>query len=432
MPFTHFNLHESILQTIRHKRFERPTPIQTGVIPAAMDGRDVFGCAQTGTGKTAAFALPILQRLNPVTSKGRRPIRSLILAPTRELAAQIGETFGEFGRRSGLRHTVVFGGVNQRPQCRDLRQGVDILVATPGRLLDLMGQGEIELGRVEILVLDEADRMLDMGFIKDIERVIARIPQNRQTMFFSATMPPAIDKLARRLMDNPERVVVTPKAPAAETVEQSVRFVEKGDKLNLLRGLLGDEAVTKAIVFTRTKHGADKVARKLNKAGVRCEAMHSGKSQNQRLRILDGFRTGRMRVLAASDIAARGLDVDDITHVVNYDMPAEAETYVHRIGRTGRAGTSGRAVAFCSKEERPLLRQIESLLSRKLPAVDIPLAAPLAPSAMPAKADTPKPAPRGKRKPPRQKGMVRGTWSPPPTSAKRAKRRKRMTEGALR
>lgn len=365
--FDRLGLDDSLLRVIRDKQFTQPTDIQARTLPHALKGRDILGCAQTGTGKTAAFALPIIQRLNGDDFKrGFRPIRSLVVAPTRELAAQIGETFREFGAHNGLRHTVIFGGVNQRPQCKTLRRGVDILVATPGRLLDLMNQGEIDLSRVEILVLDEADRMLDMGFLPDIKRIVKIVPDKRQTMLFSATMPAAIDQMAATLLDDPFSVTIAPEAPAANTVDQAVHFVQNNGKLPLLKDLLSCGTITKAIVFTRTKHRADKIAHQLDKAMIPAAAMHSNKSQNQRQRTLGQLRSGKLRVLVASDIASRGIDVSDISHVFNYDMPNEAETYVHRIGRTGRAGMEGQAVSFCSDDERPLLKQIERLLSKQL------------------------------------------------------------------
>ena len=384
MAFQSLGLHEVLLDAVRDKQFTTPTPIQMRAIPPALAGRDVLGCAQTGTGKTAAFALPILQRLGQTgRDQGSRPVRSLILAPTRELAAQIGQSFEDFARRSGLRHAVIFGGVNQNSQCAALRRGVDVLVATPGRLLDLLGQGKVDLRHVEILVLDEADRMLDMGFIHDIKRIVALVPAKRQTMLFSATVPAEIERLAGTLMTDPARVSVDPQALAADTVDQEVHFVGRKDKLGLLHAMLAGGTIAKALVFTRTKHGADKVARKLSRADVPAAAMHSNKSQNQRTRTLEGFKAGHLRVLVASDIAARGLDVSDITHVVNYDLPHEAETYVHRIGRTGRAGQKGQAVSFCSDEERPLLLQIERLLSRRLPVAKnlapLPLPVPTVP-----------------------------------------------------
>jgi ATP-dependent RNA helicase RhlE len=365
--FDNLGLDDNLRRIIREKQFTRPTDIQAQTLPHALKGRDILGCAQTGTGKTAAFALPIIQRLNGENFKrGWRPIRSLIVAPTRELAAQIGEAFREFGKHSGLRHTVIFGGVNQRPQCKTLRRGVDVLIATPGRLLDLINQGEIELDRVDILVLDEADRMLDMGFLPDIKRIVKLVPDKRQTMLFSATMPPAIDQMSASLLHKPFSVTIAPEAPAAETVDQAVHFVQNPGKLTLLKDLLACSSITKAIVFTRTKHRADKVARKLDQASIPAAAMHSNKSQNQRQRTLGKLRSGQLRVLVASDIASRGIDVSDISHVFNYDMPNDAETYVHRIGRTGRAGMEGKAVSFCSDDERPLLTQVERLLTEQL------------------------------------------------------------------
>ncbi len=360
-------LSSALLRTVRDKQFTRPTEIQAQTIPHALSGRDVLGCAQTGTGKTAAFALPILQRLAQVELKrGWRPIRSLIVAPTRELAAQIAQAIGEFSAGIGLRHLVIFGGVNQRPQCSGLRRGVDILIATPGRLLDLLNQNQLKLDRVEILVLDEADRMLDMGFLPDIKRIVQLVPTKRQTMLFSATIPNTIKEMSNSLLKNPLRVSISPQAPAAETVQQCVHFVQNPNKLSLLRNILTCKSITKAIVFTRTKHRADRVARQLDQARIPAAAMHSNKSQNQRERTLSRMRSGDLRVLVASDIASRGIDISDISHVFNYDLPNDAETYVHRIGRTGRAGVEGQAVSFCSDDEKPLLKQIERLLTCRL------------------------------------------------------------------
>ncbi|NBB94798.1 MAG: DEAD/DEAH box helicase [Planctomycetes bacterium] len=382
--FDRLGLDDNLLGVIRDKQFTQPTDIQAQTLPHALKGRDILGCAQTGTGKTAAFALPIIQRLYRENFKrGWRPIRSLIVAPTRELAAQIGEEFREFGTHCGLRHTVIFGGVNQRPQCKNLRRGVDILIATPGRLLDLINQGEVDLDRVEILVLDEADRMLDMGFLPDIKRIVKLVPDKRQTMLFSATMPPAIDQISASLLHNPFSVTIAPEAPAADTVDQAVHFVENNAKLPLLTDLLACSSITKAIVFTRTKHRADTIARKLDQASIPAAAMHSNKSQNQRQRTLGQLRSGKLRVLVASDIASRGIDVADISHVFNYDMPNEAETYVHRIGRTGRAGMEGKAVSFCSDDERPLLAQVERLLTKELDVAGGQRKAASAPSAKP-------------------------------------------------
>jgi len=361
-------LHSALYRAVRDMQFSRPTDIQAQTLPQALAGRDILGCAQTGTGKTAAFALPILQRLGRETPKsGWRPIRSLVVAPTRELAAQIGQAVAEFGKHTQLRHAVIVGGVNQRSQCAALRHGVDILIATPGRLLDLIQQNHLKLDRVEVLVLDEADRMLDMGFLPDIRRLAALVPKQRQTMLFSATMPQAIRQVSDALLHEPFRVSIAPGAPAAETVSQSVHFVENPGKIGLLKDILACRTITKAIVFTRTKHRADRVARQLEQASIPAAAMHSNKSQSQRQRTLGRLRSGHLRVLVASDIASRGIDVSDVSHVFNFDLPHEAETYVHRIGRTGRAGLEGQAVSFCCDDEKPLLKQIERLLTHRLP-----------------------------------------------------------------
>jgi ATP-dependent RNA helicase RhlE len=367
--FARFGLHPEIVRAVAEKRYTAPTPIQEKAIPHVMEGKDLLGCAQTGTGKTAAFALPILHRLREAPGKGevRRAVRVLALTPTRELAGQIAESFGAYGRHTGLRHAVVFGGVSQHPQAQALKRGVDILVATPGRLLDLMGQGLVNLRTVEIFVLDEADRMLDMGFIHDIRRVIDQLPGDRQTLFFSATMPREIQGLADTILRDPVRVAVTPAATPAEAVAQRVHYVEKPNKIELLKHLLSDPSVRSALVFTRTKHGADGVTRQLVGARVRAEAIHGNKSQNAREKALDSFKHGRARVLVATDIAARGLDIADLSHVINFDMPVEPESYVHRIGRTGRAGAEGIALSFCALEERPLLTAIERLIRRHLP-----------------------------------------------------------------
>lgn len=358
-----------IRRAIAAEGYTSPTPIQERCIPQILAGRDIMGTAQTGTGKTAAFALPMLQRLS---SDRRAPVpgspRALILAPTRELAAQIDESIASYGRHLRLSHAVIFGGVNQSRQTTALGRGTDILTATPGRLLDLMGQGFIRLDRVEIFVLDEVDRMLDMGFIPDIRRVLTHLPSERQTMFFSATMPADAAELAGTMVSNPVRVSVSPEQPAVELINQQVMFVDKGDKDALLVSLLSDPSVSKALVFTRMKHTANKVVRKLEMSGIQGSAIHGNKSQSARTQSLDEFRHGRCRVLVATDLAARGLDVDDITHVINYDLPLEAETYVHRIGRTARAGASGDAISFCSAEERACLRDIESLLGEPVPA----------------------------------------------------------------
>jgi ATP-dependent RNA helicase RhlE len=333
--------------------------------------KDLLGCAQTGTGKTAAFAIPVLQLLHnePVSGGGKKPIRALILTPTRELAIQIGDSFAAYGKHVGLKHLVIFGGVPQGSQTNALRNGVDILVATPGRLLDLMNQGFINLQQVKMFVLDEADRMLDMGFINDVKKVIQKLPQKRQTLFFSATMPPEIQKLANTILVNPVKVEVTPVSSTAEKISQSVYFVDKAQKKNLLNHLLQDKSIVSALVFTRTKHGADKVVRELVKSGIHAEAIHGNKSQNNRQRALTNFKSGKTRVLVATDIAARGIDVDELSHVINYDLPNVPETYVHRIGRTGRAGLSGVAFSFCDAEEVPYLKDINKLIGKQVPVV---------------------------------------------------------------
>ena len=377
MSFKTLQLIQPLLKAVHSEGYTIPTAIQQEAIPHILEGRDLLGCAQTGTGKTAAFALPILQRLHgtatiPASStparaaRHSRQIRSLILTPTRELAAQIGESFRVYGRHTKLRHTVIYGGVKQNRQMPELRRGVDILVATPGRLLDLLNQRLLSLRNLEIFVLDEADRMLDMGFIHDIRRVIAELPASRQTLMFSATMPGKIRALAEKILQKPVQVKVQAKSPAADTVKQALYFVDPWSKLALLEHLLEDPKITRALVFTRTKYGADKVVRRLGRATIAAAAIHSNKSQNARLRALANFRDGKTRVLVASDIAARGLDVDDISHVFNYDLPDVAETYIHRIGRTGRAGARGQAITFCCEDQRDDLREIERLLGNAI------------------------------------------------------------------
>jgi ATP-dependent RNA helicase RhlE len=338
-----------------------------------LEGRDVLGCAQTGTGKTAAFALPMLQRLaaskRPAVPGKGTPIRALILTPTRELASQIGESFTTYGKHTGITCAVVFGGVGQDAQEKMLRRGVDVLVACPGRLLDLMQQGFVSYSALEVFVLDEADRMLDMGFIHDVKRVIQALPKKRQTLFFSATMPPEIQSLANNILSNPARVEVTPVSSTAETVDQKLFFVEKDQKRSLLVHLLGDKAIRRVLVFTRTKHGANRVAQHLEKAGITAAAIHGNKSQGARERALAGFKDGDIRALVATDIAARGIDIDGLTHVVNFDLPNIPESYVHRIGRTGRAGASGTALSFCDYEERAYLKDIERTIRRQVAVV---------------------------------------------------------------
>jgi ATP-dependent RNA helicase RhlE len=367
MKFEELGLAETLLRAVRAEGYSIPTKIQAAAIPAILEGRDLLGCAQTGTGKTAAFALPTLQRLSgdaPQTK--RRQIRTLVLAPTRELAIQIGESFRAYGRHTGLRHAVVYGGVGQHPQVRALRAGIDILVATPGRLLDLMQQGFVDLGHVEVLVLDEADRMLDMGFIHDLRRIVAKAPTERQTLLFSATMPAEIRKLAAEWLHDPVDVRVNPVAPAAETVRQSVIFVEQANKIRMLTHWLENTAWTRTLVFTRTKHRADKVAQLLRKAGIAADAFHADKSQSARQRTLARFKSPQPVVLVATDIAARGLDIDMVSHVINYDLPVDAENYVHRIGRTGRAGADGVALSFCDAAERTVLHAIQRLTRKTL------------------------------------------------------------------
>lgn len=362
MTFKELNLIEPIMHAVAEKGYVTPTPIQEQAIPPALEGRDLMGCAQTGTGKTAAFTLPILQQLSALPrTKGRRPIRALVLTPTRELAIQIDECCRDYARYTDLRHCVIFGGVNQRPQVDALQRGIDLLVATPGRLLDLIGQGYVSLSDIRFFVLDEADRMLDMGFIHDIKRILPLLPRERQTLFFSATMPSDIVTLANSMLHDPVYVTVTPPASVVETISQSVLFAEKAEKRELLINLLRERSEGSVLVFSRTKHGADRIARILTKAGIEGRAIHGDKSQGARERAMNDFRAGRCRVLIATDIAARGIDISELPLVINYDLPEVAETYVHRIGRTGRAGHDGTAIAFCSEDERPLLKDIQKL-----------------------------------------------------------------------
>ena len=373
MRFEDARLIEPILRAVRAVGYEVCTDIQAQAIPHVLKGRDVMGCAQTGTGKTAAFALPILQRLSEFTpKKGARRTRCLVLAPTRELALQIHESFVTYGQYLPLRYAAIFGGVNQNPQARALRAGVDVLIATPGRLLDLMQQGHADLANIEILVLDEADRMLDMGFLPDIRRILTQVPRRRQSLMFSATMPADIRRLANDILHQAVSVEAARVSSAATTVAHFLHHVEKRDKPALLAAILSQTAFSRALVFTRTKHGADKVVRQLMRTGMRAAALHGNKSQNARTRALGEFRSGKTPVLVATDIAARGLDVDDISHVINFDLTAEPETYVHRIGRTGRAGATGIAISFCSAEERANLRAIERLMQASLELVDNP------------------------------------------------------------
>lgn len=372
MQFTDLKLIEPLLRAVRAEGYTTPTPIQVQAIPHVLAGRDMIGCAQTGTGKTAAFALPILQGLvqSPPAERHGRNIRVLVLSPTRELATQIAENFNAYGRHTGLRALVIYGGVGQNPQVQALRNGVDILVATPGRLLDLMSQSVIRLDHIEVFVLDEADRMFDMGFIHDVRRVVKALPTRRQTLLFSATMAEDVQQLARQILIDPVHVEVTPQATTVEKIRQSVFHVEKEHKRVLLEHLLVDKAVRRALVFTRTKHGANKLAQQLTRANIPSEAIHGNKSQSAREKALSRFKAGSVRVLVATDIAARGIDIDDVTHVINYDLPNEPESYVHRIGRTARAGAEGIAFSFCGSEERPYLKSIEKLIRLRVPVVE--------------------------------------------------------------
>ena len=370
MLFTDLSISKPILDALISEGYSTPTPIQQQAIPHILQGKDLLGCAQTGTGKTAAFAVPILQLLaktNGMTSHGQKPIRALILTPTRELAIQIQESFNVYGKNLRLKNLVVFGGVNQGPQVSELKRGVDILVATPGRLLDLIGQGYIHLQDIEIFVLDEADRMLDMGFVHNVKRIITKIPAKRQTLFFSATMPQEIQSLANSILHNPIKVEVAVVSSTADTIDQSLYYVAKENKRSLLALLLEDKNIETALVFTRTKHGADKVVKDLVRIGIKAEAIHGNKSQNARQRALSNFKNRETRILVATDIAARGIDVDELTHVINYELPDVPETSVPRIGRTGRAGLSGTSFSFCAEDETAELRDIHKLIGRQIP-----------------------------------------------------------------
>lgn len=367
MIFEELNLIEPILKALNQEGYTSPTPIQEQSIPVLLQGKDLLGCAQTGTGKTAAFSIPILQKL--YKTDHRKGIKALILTPTRELAIQIGESFEAYGRYTGLKHAVIYGGVGQKSQTDALNNGVQILIATPGRLLDLISQGYVSLKSLDFFVLDEADRMLDMGFIHDIRRILKLLPTRRQTLFFSATMPPEIESLANSMLMNPVKVEVTPASSTVDTISQFVYFVEKKEKKDLLLHLLKDNSIESVLVFTRTKYGADKLARILTKSGVRAEAIHGNKSQNARQRALTEFKNHTLRVLIATDIAARGIDVDQLSHVINYELPNIPETYVHRIGRTGRAGHEGIAISFCESDELPYLKDIQKLIGKNIPVV---------------------------------------------------------------
>ncbi len=369
MTFSQLGLIDPIMKALETEGYQTPTPIQAQAIPSILQGRDILGCAQTGTGKTAAFSIPMLQILNASRSQAgqRKHIRSLILTPTRELAIQIEESLSAYGKNLPLTHTVIFGGVPQKPQVNSLRNGIDILVATPGRLLDLQQQGFVKLDKLEFFVLDEADRMLDMGFIHDVKRILKLIPEKRQTLFFSATMPEEIKKLSAYMLQNPHRVEVTPVSSTAETIAQEIYFVEKADKKDLLLHVLKRKHIKSALVFTRTKHGANKVVKDLLKSGISAEAIHGNKTQNARQKALSNFKAGTTRVLVATDIAARGIDIDQLSQVINYEIPNVPETYVHRIGRTGRAGADGAAMSFCDSEETAFLRDIQRLIKIEIP-----------------------------------------------------------------
>lgn len=370
MQFQNLNLIEPILKSLNEEKYTTPTPVQSQAIPLVLAGKDLLACAQTGTGKTAAFSIPILQLLHTKPVEGKKKIRSLVLTPTRELAIQIGESFNAYGRHLRLTSTVIFGGVNQHTQVAALNKGTDVLIATPGRLLDLISQGHIQLKDIEIFVLDEADRMLDMGFIHDVKKLLAILPKQRQSLFFSATMAPEIIRLAETILQNPSKVTVTPVSSTAEMINQSVYFVDKGNKNALLVDILKNREIKTALVFTRTKHGADKVVKMLSKHQITAEAIHGNKAQNARQRALNNFKSQATRVLVATDIAARGIDVDELEYVINYEMPNVAETYVHRIGRTGRAGAKGTAYSFCDATEKPYLADIEKLIAKKIQVVE--------------------------------------------------------------
>ncbi|MEG0500065.1 MAG: DEAD/DEAH box helicase [Rikenellaceae bacterium] len=371
MTFKELNLIEPILKALQTEGYISPTPIQSQAIPIVLDGDDLLGCAQTGTGKTAAFAIPILQKLSESKpSRKKKEIRALVLTPTRELAIQIDESFQSYGRNLPVSHTVIFGGVGQKPQTDALQRGVDVLIATPGRLLDLYNQGFIDFHGLEFFVLDEADRMLDMGFIHDIKRLLPLLPRVRQTLFFSATMPDSIMTLANSILNKPKKVAVTPIASTVDVIEQSLYYVEKDRKTNLLLDIIDKEDIESMLIFVRTKHGADKITKALCKAGINAKALHGNKSQTARQNALNEFKERKINVLVATDIASRGIDIDQLSHVINYNLPEVPENYVHRIGRTGRAGCGGIAITFCDAEEVSLLKEIEKLISKRIKVVE--------------------------------------------------------------
>ncbi|MFC2185821.1 DEAD/DEAH box helicase [Fulvivirgaceae bacterium LMO-SS25] len=412
MQFQELNLSQPILNALIEEGYTNPTPIQEKAIPIVLSGKDLMGVAQTGTGKTAAFAIPIIELLNKRPGKiGPGQIRSLIVTPTRELAIQIDESFKAYGKNTELRTTVIFGGVKQFKQVNRINSGIDILVATPGRLLDLIGQGIISLSKIELFVLDEADRMLDMGFVNDVRKIVKLLPQKRQSLFFSATMPQAIVQLANSILHNPMRVEVTPPSSTADTVQQFIYFVDKGNKMKLLVDILNEKDIPTALVFTRTKHGADKVVRFLKKSNITAEAIHGNKEQNARQRALANFKAQTTRVLVATDIASRGIDIDDLQFVVNFELPNISETYVHRIGRTGRAGKNGIALSFCDASEKPYLKDIEKLISKSIAVIkDHPY---------PLMNHEVEPAPKQKQKQKRPANRNQGTGGEKPQGQKR-------------
>ena len=434
MNFSELNLTRPLLRAVEEAGYTAPSPIQQKAIPPVLDGRDLLGCAQTGTGKTAAFALPILQRL-AASHPSHKGVRALILTPTRELALQIDECFALYGKYCNVSHTVIFGGVGQAPQVAALQRGADVLTACPGRLNDLIGQGFVDLSRLEVFVLDEADRMLDMGFIHDVKKVIRQLPEKRQNLLFSATMPKEIEQLAAGILRQPVKVKVDPPASTVDRIDQSLYRVAKGDKKKLLALLLADPAVKNALVFSRTKHGANAVAAFLTKQGIAAAAIHGNKSQSARVAALDSFKAGRLKALVATDIAARGIDISELSHVFQLDLPEVPETYVHRIGRTGRAGAEGTAVAFCSPEEEEYLAAIEKLIRKKIPVRETPALPRPAQQEAARSAPTPAPAPRKepKAEPPaqqREEEKMEQNEKPAQGLSASAKRRRRRRRAA--
>lgn len=441
MQFKELNIMPSIIKALENENYEIPTPIQEEAIPVVLSGKDLLGCAQTGTGKTAAFAIPTLQILSEekIPRWEKQNIRALVVTPTRELAIQIYESFNTYGKFLDLKTCVVFGGVSQKPQETSLRQGVDILVATPGRLLDLMDQKIVNIEHIKILVLDEADRMLDMGFIHDIKKIIAKTPTDKQTLFFSATMPPDIAKLAGKILKSPVKIEVTPASTTVDLIEQYLYYVDKGNKKDLLLHILKNEKIDSTLVFTRTKHGADRIVKQLSRSKVVAQAIHGDKSQGARQKALNDFKNKRLQVLIATDIAARGIDIDELSHVINYDLPDVPETYVHRIGRTGRAGLGGVAISFCDFDEKEQLADIEKLIGKKLTEVKehpYPLVNnfPAVKAVQPkrgARAASQEPSSKGSRKPsqePSSKGSRKPSAAAPVPGSQTAKKKQRTAE----